>query len=177
MGGMPSAGGVEVVRLREADWESHRELRLEMLLDSPDAYWTRHEDVVGRPEEAWRAAIRATPTLQARAADGTPVGSLTLVRTDLAPGAEGELPPGNALVVAVYVRPSARGQGVGNRLMHHAEQIARTDLGATRVVLHVHEHNAPALALYARHGYLPTGGALTHPERGGLRDLELAKDL
>lgn len=172
---MPSP--FSVVRLTEGDWESHRELRLEMLLQAPDAFWTRYEDMVERPEEAWRAAIRATPTLQARAGDGTAVGTLTVVRTDAVAATQGELPPGDALVVAVYVRPVARGHGVGDLLLQEAERIARTDLRATRVMLHVHEHNAPALALYARNGYELTGGALTHPDRGGIRDLEHVKAL
>ncbi len=52
----------------------------------------------------------------------------------------------------VAVSPSARGRGVGSTLVTTLLDAARSD-GADRVLLEVADDNAPALALYARHGF------------------------
>ena len=83
----------------------------------------------------------------------------------------------DALVLAVYVVPEARGRGVADPLLDAAATVARDELGATRLVLHVTEPNAPARTLYARHGFEPTGRWLAHPRAEGVRELELARRL
>ena len=54
-------------------------------------------------------------------------------------------------VRVVIVAPSARGRGVGRRLMEHAREGFRSK-GCTRWCLNVKEDNAPARALYAKCG-------------------------
>ena len=44
-------------------------------------------------------------------------------------------------------------------------------------MLNVNEFNAPALALYARHGYHPSGATIDHRNLPGVRELELVKHL
>ena len=43
--GAPAPQTLTVRRLAEADWESYRELRLEMLADSPDYFWATLDEV------------------------------------------------------------------------------------------------------------------------------------
>jgi ribosomal-protein-alanine N-acetyltransferase len=63
------------------------------------------------------------------------------------------------------VAPASRGHGVGARLLRDAESRARA-AGAARLLLEAHGDNAPALALYGRHGYARVGrraGYYAHP--------------
>lgn len=61
-----------------------------------------------------------------------------------------------AEILTVAVRPSARRQGLGARLVRAAATHA-ADSGATRMVLEVAEDNAPARALYGALGFEAAG--------------------
>lgn len=56
-------------------------------------------------------------------------------------------------VYSLVVAPSARGQGLGDRLLATTERHARA-AGRTRLRLEVRRENAAARALYARRGYV-----------------------
>ena len=76
-----------------------------------------------------------------------------------------------AEVLTLAVRPHARSQGLGGRLVKAAaiEAVAR---GAVRVFLEVAADNGPALALYVRSGFVEAGrrpGYYARPD-GGRRD-------
>jgi GNAT superfamily N-acetyltransferase len=58
----------------------------------------------------------------------------------------------DAWVEDLFVRASARRAGVGDALVALAKDRAR-ERGAKRIELDTGEDNAPALALYARHGF------------------------
>jgi ribosomal-protein-alanine N-acetyltransferase len=61
-----------------------------------------------------------------------------------------------AEILTVAVEPAARGAGVGRALISdHLRQAANA--GARTIFLEVDEHNAPALALYRRHGFAQVG--------------------
>lgn len=176
--GGPATGdppaGLHVVRLTPEDWRSYAELRIGMLTDAPDAFWTTLEEVRERSEAQWRRAANAS-TLQARDGSGAPLGTLTLLTAETVPDKGMRPAPGDALVLAVYVVPAARGQGVVDTLLDAALTLARDELGATRMVLQVNEHNHAAIRVYERHGYRLTGGFLQHPDRPGARDVEMAR--
>jgi GNAT superfamily N-acetyltransferase len=65
---------------------------------------------------------------------------------------------------ALAVAPSHRRRGLAGRLLALTEQRAR-DAGFNRVTLHVWADNAPARALYARHGFteIATAAIPWHP--------------
>ena len=65
-------------------------------------------------------------------------------------------PTGSIYLVGMWVATQARGSGVGDGLVAAVLQEAR-DRGLDRVVLHVAVDNAPAIGLYVRHGFAPTG--------------------
>jgi ribosomal-protein-alanine N-acetyltransferase len=61
-----------------------------------------------------------------------------------------------AEILTIVVDPSARRQSCGQRLLaSHLSRVA--GLGVTSLFLEVDEANAPALALYRRHGFIEKG--------------------
>jgi RimJ/RimL family protein N-acetyltransferase len=55
--------------------------------------------------------------------------------------------------LGIYVAPAARGKGVSSRVMNGLHELARRDLGASKIMLKVYSDNLPALNLYKRIGY------------------------
>lgn len=158
------------------DWQVVRDLRLAALADEPDAFGATLAQEVERPERAWREGL-AVPTAPALVASlvgeeegrAWPVG---LVMVAPAFGA-----PEHAGVYGLWVDPSARGRGVGDALLEAALDHARA-AGYARAVLDVGDNNTPAQALYARHGFEPTGRTGTLPApRTHVTEHELARDL
>jgi ribosomal protein S18 acetylase RimI-like enzyme len=62
----------------------------------------------------------------------------------------------DSFLTEIYVRPSVRARGLGRRLLEQVEKVARAS-GAGAIHLEVRPDNAPALELYRRAGYSPTG--------------------
>lgn len=60
--------------------------------------------------------------------------------------------PGTAEIKRMYVRPAARGRGLGGAVLAMAEEAARA-LGASRIRLDTAAPLTEALRLYRRHGY------------------------
>ena len=78
---------------------------------------------------------------------------------------------------AVWVDPNARGAGAGRALLEAAIEAA-THRGYHRLVLEVGDHNAPAIALYARMGFEVTGETCTlAPPRTHITEHERARKL
>ncbi|MFX0537366.1 N-acetyltransferase family protein [Ornithinimicrobium sp. Y1847] len=162
-----------VIRLGPEDWRDYRELRLRMLRESPEAYWTSYPDLVDRSEEFWRE--RSNPgTFHARIG-GRPVGTLTMIDPRTEAYAD-ELGADDGLLVAVYVVPAHRGSGVVDALMEAATDVATHERYARRLVLHVLETNRRAIAAYERLGFTLDGRWIQHPERD-VRDLQMIRTL
>lgn len=120
-------------------------LRLEGLIDLPMAF-AEHAD---SPPEDFSAALAAGAVWGAFDEEGC-VAMAGLRRWTGANVAH------RATIVAVYVRPRARGQKAGRRLLE-----AMIDHGANDGIeifeLAVGDFNAPALALYRSLGFAPIG--------------------
>ncbi len=145
---------VEIRRVRPAEWKLYRELRLDALRDSPDAF----ASTIAREEAftrwTWMSRLASAVSVVVFL-DGRPVGTATLIRDRrLASGRE---------VVAMWVRPDARGQGIASQLLAHLVEVARTD-GASRIALWVADGNDAARRVYLAAGFEPTG------ERDVIRD-------
>ncbi len=82
--------------------------------------------------------------LVARDRDRHPVGCVALRRRD----------DGEYEIKRMYVRPDARGCGLGDRLLEAVERRA-AELGATRVKLETGTAQPEAIAVYERNGYHP----------------------
>ena len=148
-------------RISEGDWPRLRELRLEMLADTPLAFLETLDSALREPEVEWRS----------RASRAAREGSLGLAAVDTASGAwlgtmsaylDGR---GDAMLVSVYVTPSWRGaaRGLTDALLDEIETWARAAVPEGGLRLHVHEDNPRARAFYTRRGYVETGETIPYP--------------
>lgn len=145
---------MSVRRADGSDWEVVRALRLDALTLAPDAFGSRLWEERDRAEAWWRRRLDGPGTTLLGLLDGSPCG-LALVEATREDAAVAGL-------YSMWVAPDARGRGVGDALMVAAIEVARAR-GFTRIVLDVGDDNAPAIALYARHGFVPTGRTSTLP--------------
>lgn len=137
---------IEVRALTSDDWTVWRELRLAALTEAPDAFGSRLEDWQGDGDRAdrWRARLEIPGGYNVVAvADGEPVGMASGLPSSR----------GGVELTSMWVRPSARGRGVGDLLVHAVERWARQN-GARALRLGVMTGNRPAIALYQRHGFV-----------------------
>jgi ribosomal protein S18 acetylase RimI-like enzyme len=167
-------------RLQAADWRLLREVRLEMLSDTPMAY-----------VESLAAARRQTESQwQERAATMSGDSSITLVADD---GMDGSPISGlmrvvikqpqdpsqarQAMLISVYVAREHRGRGLADQLLGEACSVAGAELGAGVIELGVHEDNARAKAFYARHGFEATGVTQPYPQDKTKREIVMARPI
>jgi GNAT superfamily N-acetyltransferase len=167
--------GFRIERIAEVDWQRMRELRLEMLADTPLAFLETLESARGQPETEWRS----------RAGRSRRQGSIGLAAVDTSSGAWlGTMsayldPRGDAMLVSVYVTPAWRGtaKGLTDALLDEVEAWVRAAIPEGRLLLHVHEDNPRARAFYAKRGYVETGRTIPYPLDPSQRELEMALDL
>lgn len=133
--------------LTEDDWRLWRELRLAALADSPAAFGSRLADWQDAGEERWRSRLAMPGSHNVVAeVDGHPAGMASGVPSD---------DPDVRELIAMWVRPEARGMGAGDALIAAVAEQARAT-GATRLRLTVYEQNTVAALLYRRNGFAYT---------------------
>lgn len=172
-----------VARVRPDDWRELRDVRLRALADAPSAFGSTLAREAAFPDDVWRERAAQGRTLLARTvpddgrlADGDPAGG------DRSPGPvvgiAAVVPSlGDATVaelVSVWVEPGARGSGVAESLLARAEDLA-AGLGARTLALWVTATNAPALRLYERAGFVPTGETQPLPSDPRLVELRMTR--
>jgi ribosomal protein S18 acetylase RimI-like enzyme len=124
------------------DWPLWRQARVAALADSPDAFPRARDDWAAGGEDRWWERLLDPSSLKVVAVDDDePVGLVRGVRSD-----------GTVWLHSLWVSPRVRGQGVADQLVGAVEEWARPR--ATYVRLTVVPSNAPAIALYRRHGYV-----------------------
>lgn len=145
---------LRVHRVGGVDWESHRDLRLDMLTVDPAAFWADPEEARARTALQWREEI-AGPRLHLQARRGQEVlGGIALLPEGYTP--EHPIPADRALIVSLWVRPRARGKGVPRPLFTALARLS-LDLGRPDLRLDVDESNIAAQRLYERLGFTATG--------------------
>ncbi|MFE7355013.1 GNAT family N-acetyltransferase [Streptomyces sp. NPDC057543] len=178
-----------VIRFVRADeWPLVKDFRLAALQDpaAPVAFLETHAQAAGRSDEFWQdRALGASEAgsgevrqFVAVAPDGRWDGSVTvLIERSDAEVRFGETPDVHqAHVVAVFVRPEARGEGLAEALFRAGTDWAWS-LGEPRIErvrLYVHESNARAAAVYRRIGFVATGQSVPVPGDPSARELEYA---
>jgi len=153
----------------ESDWRAYRDLRLEMLVDTPIAFTETLDRARLHPDEYWqgRAANRspASRLFGAVAEDGSWLGTMGGYQTT------GMRDP---LLVGVYVTPAFRGarSGVTDALLDAVIEWARPR--GERLLLEVHEQNDRAIRYYQRRGFHLTGLRVPYPLDRTADELQMA---
>jgi GNAT superfamily N-acetyltransferase len=151
------------------DWQALRDIRLEALRDVPTAFGSTYEREVVRGETHWRDRISRGGTFLAYLPElsaSEPAGLIGGYQED----------PATVQLVSMYVRPRARGRGVGEALVATVIDWA-TAKQATTVHLWVTETNAPARALYERCGFALTGEQQSLPSDPSLGEVAMSRTL
>jgi ribosomal protein S18 acetylase RimI-like enzyme len=151
-----------VRRVRPEDWPRLKALRLEALKDTPMGFLERYEDALRVADEGWQfRAHRGSETgdsaqFVAETQDGSFLG--TMVGFPDTSGSDA------VWLAAVYVTPAWRGRdrAVADALLTAVVDWAR-ERHASRLLLEVHEDNAPARAFYRRRGFVETGQSKPYP--------------
>ena len=160
-------------RIQAADAPTVRAVRLQALATDPSSFASTYEREAAFPEQTWTdwAASDAFGSdvatfLAIRGAE--PVGIVAAYRD--------EQQPQTFHVIAMWVAPEARREGIGRRLLRDVEQwIASCD--GTCVQLSVADAALAACRLYAAAGYEPDGDASESPHTRGVSHVSLRKRL
>jgi GNAT superfamily N-acetyltransferase len=144
---------IEIRRVRPDEWQELRDLRLEALQHSPDAFWTRYEEALERTDDDWREWTTFPCHV---AVDGGRLIGMVAAFADESDSTTADL-------IAMFVRPAARGAGIGAGLVEAQLAWARAE-GFDRMRLMVNVEAANAYRLYERCGFVDTG------DREPLRD-------
>ena len=141
---------MEIRRVRAAEWQATKDVRLRALADSPTAFATTHAEALER-EDAWwqdwarRSAENDDQALYLAWAGDAPVGIAGM-----------SFFQGHWWVFSMWVDPVHRGTGTGRALLEAVLAYARSR-GATEVILDVTDGNDAARGLYERYGFADTG--------------------
>jgi ribosomal protein S18 acetylase RimI-like enzyme len=168
----------EVRRVRTDEWRELREIRLEMLKDTPIAFGERYEDACAKPEPEWRdrteRSAQSTRTAMFVAIDGNGqfVGTAGVFAkaepqspAQPQPQSQPDCPAQlDMIIYSVYVTPAHRGahRGVASLLLDGVIRWSREVAGAREITLSVHETNDRAHAFYQRYGFVDTGGLIPY---------------
>ena len=159
---------VAMVVVREVtpdDWETLRDVRLAALREAPQAFGSSYAREAPFTEAQWRGRIndRSVTYFAYLAENPEPAGLAGVYVED-----------GVADVVSMWVRPSARRNGVGEALIG-----ATTDWAKTRdhdsILLWVTESNTPARRLYDRCGFTLTGERQPLPSDPALPEIRMRR--
>jgi GNAT superfamily N-acetyltransferase len=156
------------------DWQALRDIRLEALKTVPSAFGSTYEREAAFGEPDWLRRIARGGNFLANIPEagipeagipeagipeaGIPQAGIPQAGASEPAGLIGGYPETADIVelVSMYVRPEARGRGVGEALVATVFGWAQ-ERGAKTVHLWVTESNDHARALYERCGFEPTG--------------------
>ncbi|MGH1344396.1 MAG: GNAT family N-acetyltransferase [Nannocystales bacterium] len=133
--------------LEEDQWQRLRAVRLASLLDAPQAFGSKHEEVVRWVEPMWREQLRRIRTFVAVQGEQDVGVVRGIEHADFADA---------AYLVSMWVHPAARRQGVGAALIGRVVEWTAGS-GRTRLFLDVRTDNTAAERLYRAQGFTPTG--------------------
>lgn len=164
---------VRVRRIRPGEGALLRGVRLAALSDSPLAFASTYDVEACRADDAWEADAVTR-------ADGVWEAEFFAEREAVVAGLVGAYrspeEPETVELVSMWVAPSARGQGLGERLVNAVVEWSLS-AGAARVGLWVTQGNLPAITLYARSGFEPVATTQALPSNPCYHELRMARSL
>lgn len=164
---------VKVRRVGIADAGTVKLIRLRSLRTDPVSFASTHEREVAYPESEWQDWVTSD-------ASGDEMATFLAVhRTDpvgMVAAYRDELERATFHVMAMWVAPEARGNGIGRRLLRTIEDWIAS-VGGDSIQLSVSDRAEAALHLYEASGYRPDGEAIDSPHTPGSSHLSLRKPL
>ncbi len=148
---MTSVRTVSVRRLGVADWEQLRDVRLRALIDSPSSYCGSYDDEVRSDRTRWQRWLGPQKAIFVAERNDEVVGMIGGM-----PAGEDEGDTDATMMVAMWVDPVARGNGIAEALTDALIGWARGE-AYPRMVLWVYNVNPRAAAFYRRYGFAETG--------------------
>lgn len=142
------AADLQIRRLAPTEAALYREIRLEALRHDPDAFSSTFESEDSKPL-TWFADRLTGSEILGAFRKGELCGTAALL---IAPGPKEDH---KGFLWGMYVRPNARGLGVGQRLGEAIINVARSRI--ERILLTVVRGNEPAQRLYAGLGFQEYG--------------------
>ena len=160
---------VLVREVTAGDVEAFRDIRLEALRDAPEAFGSTFAREVAFAEADWQRRI---------ARGGNFLGYLPEASATEPAGLIGgyQEDPHMVELVSMYVRPRARGRGVGEALIATVIDWAAARSAAS-VHLWVTETNKPARLLYERCGFALTAERQPLPSNPALDEVAMSRPL
>lgn len=126
-----------------SDWQQLKQVRLAALLDAPTAFAVSHRTAAAYTDAQWQQRAASTSTafwLALR--NGHALGMVGATLDDA----------GRYNLIAMWVEPAARGNGVAERLVKAVKAQAR-EHGHGRVYLDVAPENTQAAQFYLKQGF------------------------
>ena len=151
------------------EWQVLRDIRLAALRDAPNAFLSTFAEQAALLEADWRRSISRGGTFLAYLPGGNGTEPTGLVGSF-------QEKPGTVELVSLWVRPHARGLGVGEALVDAVVDWA-TARNATSVHLWLTEANQRALVLYERCGFALTGERQPLPTKPDLTEIGMIRPL
>ncbi|MES2682574.1 MAG: GNAT family N-acetyltransferase [Pseudomonadota bacterium] len=142
-------------RLTLADAAEYRELMIEAHASAPEAFTTSLAERRALPLAWWQQRLSAQSDAPEAVFGALQAGSL-VAAAGLRREAR-ERARHKAILFGLFVRAAARGQGLGEALVHAVLDHARSQQGVLQVQLTVTEGNATAIRLYERCGFASYG--------------------
>lgn len=155
------------------DWALMREVRLAALAEAPYAFGSTFAREAGFTEEQWRGQIseRSVTFFASAEAVADPEAAAAVA------GLAGVfVEDRQADLVSMWVRPAARGGGVGEALVEAAASWAKVHEHRA-LFLWVTEGNTAARRLYERCGFTATGEAQPLPSDPALTEIRMRRAL
>ena len=135
-----------VERLPITAWRRLNSSRERTVRDSPDAFGSTLAEILSVSQEQWIEQLEKLPTFVACEQDIDTGMARASFASDSA----------EAWLISMWIAPDFRGRRVGEQLVRAVIALAR-DRGCTKMFLEVVDHMVPAISLYERLGFSPTG--------------------
>jgi ribosomal protein S18 acetylase RimI-like enzyme len=140
---------VTIRLLTAPEWDVLRDVRLAALYESPDSFLSLYQEERQYGSRWWKAAVRRDTWMVCTSDEGATQALLGATRAI-------DIPPSDRYLSYLWVAPSARGRGIGTRLVTQMLTHLR-DGGVPRVWLWVFDGNEAAHRLYRKIGFQSTG--------------------
>lgn len=135
---------MDIRATQKNDWQLLKRIRLAALQDTPTAFGVSYQAAAADSDARWQVRAAGERTRFWLALDeGRPVG---LVGAGFRDSARYEL-------IAMWVEPAARGNGVADELVAAVKACA-VELGLEALFLEVAPENTRAVQFYLRHGFV-----------------------